>query len=82
MSNYKIRVHVEIVECDAPVQKEPVQVPDGAFELNISSKQAESIDDCEQALLQANYPAIRDALAKHLAQVSKKKPKPSPKAAR
>lgn len=73
MANYKIRVRVEIVECEEPAQKHPVQTGDGAFELNISPEQAGSIDDCEQALLAANYPAIRAAITQHLTEFSKKK---------
>jgi len=70
---YKIKVRVEIVECTEPVQTSPEKIDDGTFELNISEAAACSIDDCEQALLQANYPAIRDALAQHLSEISKKK---------
>ncbi len=73
MANYKIRVRVEIVECEEPAQKHPVKTDDGTFELNISPEQAGSIDDCEQALLAANYPAIREAIAQHLTEFSKKK---------
>lgn len=73
MKNYKIKVNVEIVECDEPVQDEPVKLNDGNFELNISDKDASSIDNCEKALLLANYPAIRDAISKHLSKISKKK---------
>ena len=74
MTNYKIKVRVEIVASDEPAQTRPIQGDDGTFELNITPAQACSIDDCEQALLQANYPAIREAIAKHLSELSKKKP--------
>jgi len=73
MANYKIRVRVEIVACEEPAQKHPVKTDDGTFELNISPEQAGSIDDCEQALLAANYPAICEAIAQHLTEFSKKK---------
>ena len=33
---------------------------------------AESIDECEQALLTVNAPALREALGKHLESMSKK----------
>jgi hypothetical protein len=46
----------------------------GEFELVLDEKQAISIDDCEQALLRTNYPAVRAALAEHLSAMSKKKP--------
>ena len=70
--NYKIRVKVEIVECEEPVIACPKQVNNGSFEFNINPEQAESIDDCEQALLKTNYPAIRAALSQHLETISKK----------
>jgi hypothetical protein len=72
MSNYKIKVNIEIVESDTPPHSEPNALEDGSFELNISAAQAESIDECEQALMRANSPALRAALGRHLAQMSKK----------
>jgi hypothetical protein len=76
--NYQIKVKVEIVESDQEVEAELVQTEDGQFELVISGEQAISIDDCEQALLRTNYPAIRAAIAKHLTELSKKKPLKKP----
>jgi hypothetical protein len=75
MKRHKIRVKVEIVECEAESAAlgELEQLGDGEFELLISPEQACSIDDCEAELLRANYPAVRDALAKHLAALSQKK---------
>ena len=73
MGNYKIKVRVEIVECEEPVLGNPVKTDEGTFELNITPEQACSIDDCEQALLAVNYPAIREAIAQHLTELSKKK---------
>jgi hypothetical protein len=78
MGNYKIRVNVEIVECDEPSTSAPQQVNEGLFEFNISAEAAESIDDCEQALLATNYPAIRAAISQHLETLSKKKLKQPP----
>jgi hypothetical protein len=49
-----------------------IQTEAGQFELVISEEQAMSIDECEQALLRTNYPAIRGAIAKHLTELSKK----------
>jgi spermidine/putrescine-binding protein len=71
--NYKIKVKVEIVESDQEAEGELAQREDGQFELVISEGQAISIDECEQALLRTNYPAIRAAIAKHLTDLSKKK---------
>jgi formaldehyde-activating enzyme involved in methanogenesis len=71
--NYKIKVKVEIVESDQAVEEDLIETEAGQFEMVISEEQAISIDACEQALLQTNYPAIRAAIAKHLTELSKKK---------
>lgn len=71
--NYKIKVKVEIVESEQEPTESHIETGDGQFELVISEAQALSIDDCEQALLRTNYPAIRAALASHLSELSKKK---------
>lgn len=71
--NYKIKVKVEIIESEQELTESHIETEDGQFELVISEAQAASIDDCEQALLQTNYPAIRAAIAKHLSELSKKK---------
>lgn len=73
MSNFKIKVHVEIVECDEKNGETPEQQGDGSFTMVINEKDATSIDNSEKALLKTSYPAIRKALAKHLENVSKKK---------
>jgi hypothetical protein len=73
MSNFKIKVQVEIVECDEKQGKDPEHQDDGSFTMIINEKDAISIDNSERALLQTSYPAIREALAKHLENVSKKK---------
>ncbi len=72
MGAYKIKVNIEIVECEGAVDEAPKQLEEGAFEFNIAADTAESIDGCEQALLKTNYPAIRSALAHHLESISKK----------
>lgn len=80
MKNHRIRVKVEIVECEeeASGEEQAVRLGDGEFEMLISEAVAGSIDDCEQALLATNYPAIRDALSKHLAEWSKKRASEAP----
>ena len=74
MSNYQIKVHIEIVESEEAAQREPQAGEAGQIEFTIGAAQAENIDECEHALLRANYPALRAALAEHFAAVSKKKP--------
>ena len=63
---YKLRVHVEIVESAEVAQDDPVEVEPGHFEVILDEKQALNIDECEQALLRINYPALRTALSAHL----------------
>ena len=73
MGKYKIKVNVELIECD---ESEPNNVPtrqkDGSFTMTINEQDAISIDKCESSVLQTAYPMIRDALSKHLTEVSKK----------
>lgn len=76
VKSYKIKVKVEIVESDEEATGSHIETDDGQFEIVVNEAQALSIDDCEQALLRTNYPAIRSALAKHLSEVSKKSPEP------
>jgi hypothetical protein len=45
----------------------------------IDQKDAESIDNSEKALLETAYPTIRNALSKHLENISKKKPLKRPR---
>ena len=72
MKNYKLQVEIKIVPCDEPIMSEPEALPSGGFSFNISSEAAESIDECEQALLTVNAPALREALGSHLESISKK----------
>lgn len=73
MGKYQIKVNVEIVECSEDELSEPLKQEDGSFKMCISEGDAISIDRCEQALLKTNYKAIREAISKHLSEVSKKK---------
>ena len=63
--NYKVKVNVEIVKCTDAVIDKCIQAGVGIFERIISVEQAQSIDVCEQILLQTNYAALRDAFASH-----------------
>jgi hypothetical protein len=69
--NYKVKVHIEIVECADAATDAPSKEGVGAFEHVISVEQAHSIDACEQALLQTNYAALRDAFARYLSRASR-----------
>ena len=59
MNNYKLQVEIKIVPCDEPIMSEPQRQPSGGFSLNISSEAAESINECEQAVLTVNLISSR-----------------------
>jgi hypothetical protein len=73
MGNYEIKVNIEILETEKSTTNKPNGTEDGCFKLTICEQDAISIDKCENALLRTNYEAIRDALSKHLEEISKKK---------
>ncbi len=72
MGKYKIRVNIDLIECDDAKEQGVVKEKDGCFAMTISENDAISIDNFERALLQTAYPTIRDAISKHLSDVSKK----------
>ncbi len=69
----KIKVEFEEHEVSSESVTEPVQEEDGTFVVEMPEAFEGDIDECEQALLRANFPALRDAMSRHLAHVSKKK---------
>ena len=71
--NTKIRIKIELVETDDPIQDDPLKDSDGSFSLVVDEAKAISIDQIEKSVLTANWPAIRDAIGQHLTEVSKKK---------
>jgi hypothetical protein len=74
MGNYKVKVHIELIECDDDATEHgPVKEENGGFAMTISGQDAVSIDKCEQSVLLAAHPTIRDAISKHLSEISKKK---------
>ena len=74
MAGYKMRIHVEMIPCDEAPTREPVTAQDGSVSLVLSETDAMNIDACEHALLQTTYPTLRETLAPHLSEVSKKSP--------
>jgi len=74
VKNYKIRVHVEIVESEEEIDETIEQTAPGEFELVLPEAEAGDIDICENAVLHVNAHAIRDAVERHLSSFSKKKP--------
>ena len=73
MAKFRIKVHVEFVECNDPINQKPTKNNDGSFSMTISEQDAASIDMCEKSVLQTAYPTIREAVSSHLSEVSKKK---------
>ena len=80
MTRYKVKINVELVECNEAVSDTPTEQRDGSFSMVISEKDAVSIDKCEQSVLKTAYPTIRSALSGHLAEISKKKAREMSKA--
>ena len=73
MSKYKINVTVNLVECNETTDVSPIELDDGSYQFTINENDSESIDDCEIAVLKTAYPAIREAISRHLESISKKK---------
>ena len=73
MNKYKIKVKIELVECDESERCGLAESTDGKLTNVINEKEAASIDHCEKALLEMMFPAARKAMASHLTQLSKKK---------
>ena len=71
--NTKIRIKIELVETDDPIQNNPLKGSDGSFSIVVDEAKAISIDQIEKSVLTANWPAIRDAIGQHLTEISKKK---------
>ncbi|WP_291322094.1 hypothetical protein [Desulfonatronospira sp.] len=74
MSKCKIKVSVRLVECSEETDDNPIELEDGCYQYTIDGDAGESIDNCEIAVLNKAHPAIRDAIARHMEKVSKKKP--------
>ena len=73
MGKYKIRVKIELLECDGAKAHGVMKEDDGCFSMTITEQDAINIDNCESAVLRTAHPTIRDAISKHLSEVSKKK---------
>jgi hypothetical protein len=71
MPNYEIKIQVDIRATEQDVTPDATPSDDGSFRSVIGRESGQSIDQCEQALLAVNYPAMREALSRHLSKVSK-----------
>jgi hypothetical protein len=72
MKNCKIIVNIDMIDCEEAVSEAPIVGPNGRVEVVINGADSGKIDRCEQALLQAVHPAVREALGQHLSAWSKK----------
>jgi hypothetical protein len=75
---YRVRTQIVVEEVEGDAAGETSEVRpcgDGSFEMLLSNADATSIDRSEQAILRTSWPAMRDALSRHLSMISKKKPK-------
>jgi hypothetical protein len=78
---YRVRTQIVVEEVEgeageaASETSEVRSLGDGSFEMLLSDADATSIDRSEQAILRTSWPAMRDALSRHLSAISQKKPK-------
>lgn len=75
--NLEVSIRIEMIETDAPLSgssDEAEAVSSGHFRLVLDGAKSLDIDALENGLLCISYPAIRQALATHLANEVKKMP--------
>lgn len=70
---YKIQVEIRIVETPDNSSVASLDKADSDAVKLISTESGESIDGIERAVVDTSYDAMRKALSKHLAEISKKK---------
>jgi hypothetical protein len=70
MNTYHISVAIQITPTTDTLPFPVTEQPDGQFHCVIPAQAAMSLDACEQAVLQASYPAMRQALATHFSALS------------
>lgn len=75
MGNIEISIKINIVETTSSIISDhsAEQMGDGHFRLILDDSSVLDINKLEEGLLRTNYPALRDALAKHLEYEIKKK---------
>ena len=73
MPNYEIKIQVDINATEQDLTAGVTPCDAGGFRIVMGRDCAQSIEQGEQALLAVNYPAIREALARHLSEVSRQK---------
>ena len=75
--NLEVSIRIEMNETDSPLSgnaDEPEAISSSHFRLVLDGASSLDIDALENGLLRTSYPAIRKALATHLANEVKKMP--------
>jgi hypothetical protein len=74
--NIALRVKVEFVETEAEPSPDrcPQEQADGAFSLVLPEADELNISALDRAALDVSFPALREAVSRHLAPASKKTP--------
>lgn len=70
---YKVQVEIKIVETSDSSVESALDMMDSDAVRFISTKDGETIDGIERAVVDTSYDAMRKALSKHLSELSKKK---------
>ena len=68
----RIKITIEFLDIENEAVNLEEEDTNSTFAL-INRSDAESIDGCEQALLEVAYPAMRKAMSERLTEISKKK---------
>ena len=70
VKNLRLRVKVEFEETEA--ERSPEEQRDGSFSLVLPEADELNISALDRAALDVSFPALREALSRHLAQAGKK----------
>jgi hypothetical protein len=72
--NLKLRIKVEFVETEADpsADRHPEEQADGSFSLVLPEADELNISALDRAALDVSFPALREALSRHLAEAGKK----------
>ena len=72
--NLSLRIKVEFVETEAEpsLDRDPREQADGSFSLVLPEADELNISALDRAALDVSFPALREALSRHLAQAGKK----------
>ena len=75
--NLRVRIKVEFEETDAEPSagRSPEEQHDGSFSLVLPEADELNISALDRAALDVSFPALREALSRHLAQAGKKNSK-------